>query len=291
VENLADLFLGLGKEDLSVLRAVEAGMRDHEWVPLQEIARFCGLAERKVEFRLRSLSQKKLVFLENLHYQGYQIGFHAYDLLALADLVEKGFVTGMGNRVGVGKESVVYEGLGDGPLIIKFHRQGQTSFKHVRRARGHLQDHPRGSWLYAANLAARHEFRVMGRLYPAVSIPRPIACSRHALAMEQISGSLLQKVELADPGECLEQLLMNVQKAFQVGIVHADLSEFNVMVTAEGIKIIDWPQAVDASHHNAVELLKRDLHNILGFFARRYGIERELEEVLAMVVVGGGDLI
>jgi RIO kinase 2 len=284
VENLAYLFLGLSKEDLSVLRAVEAGMRDHEWVPLPEIARSCGLSERRSEFRLASLSQKKLVFIENLHYQGYQIGFGAYDLLALADLVEKGIVTGLGNQVGVGKESVVYEGLGDGPLIIKLHRQGQTSFKHVRRARGHLRDLPRSSWLHAASLAARHEFRVMGRLYGAVSIPQPVAYSRHALAMEQVSGSLLQKVELADSGECLEQILMNVQTAFRLGIIHADLSEFNVMVTAEGIKIIDWPQAVDASHPNAVELLKRDLHNILGFFARRFGIERELEEVLAMVM-------
>lgn len=67
MENLADLFLGLGKEDFLVLRAVEAGMRDHEWVPLPEIARSCGFSERRSEFRLRSLSQKKLVFLENLH--------------------------------------------------------------------------------------------------------------------------------------------------------------------------------------------------------------------------------
>jgi RIO kinase 2 len=283
VENLAELFLGLEKEDLSVLRAVEAGMRDHEWVPLPEIARSCGLAERRAEFRLASLSQRRMVFLENLHYLGYQIGFGAYDLLALADLVEKGSVTGLGKRVGVGKESVVYEAVGDGPLIIKFHRQGQTSFKHVRRSRMHLRDLPRSSWLHAASLAARHEFRVMGRLYPEVSIPQPVACSRHALAMEEVNGLLLQKVELSDPAGCLEQILLNVQRAYQLGIVHADLSEFNVMVTGEDIKIIDWPQAVDASFINAQDLLKRDLYNILGFFARRYSIKRGLEEALAAV--------
>lgn len=283
MENLADLFLGLGKEDLSVLRAVEAGMRNHEWVPLPAIARYSGLAERRSELRLRALSKKKLVFQENLHYLGYQIGFGAYDLLALAELVEKGFVTELGDRIGVGKESVVYEAMGDGHLIIKLHRQGQTSFKHVRRSRMHLRDLPRGSWLHAASLAARHEYRVMERLYPAVAVPRPVACSRHALAMERISGMLLQKAELDDPGECLEKILENVKEAYKLGIVHADLSEFNVMVTGTDIKLIDWPQAVEAGRPNAVELLKRDLHNILVFFSRRYRIERDLEEAMAAV--------
>jgi RIO kinase 2 len=283
VKNLADLFLELSKEDLSVLRAVEVGMRGHEWVPLPEIARSCGLAERRTEFRLASLSRKKLVFQESLRYRGYQIGFGAYDLLALADLAEKGALTGLGERVGVGKESVVYEGLGDGPLIIKLHRQGQTSFKHVRRSRMHLRDLPRSSWLHAASLAARHEFKVMGRLYPAVSVPRPVAWSRHALAMERVGGTLLQKAVLVDPEECLEKILENVKEAYKLGIVHADLSEFNVMVTGVDIKLIDWPQAVETSHPNAVELLKRDLHNILVFFARRYRIKRETEEALAAV--------
>lgn len=79
-------------------------------------------------------------------------------------------------------------------------------------------------------------------------------------------------------------ILMNMQKAFMLGIVHADLSEFNVMTTGDEIKIIDWPQAVDTIHPNAVELLKRDLHNILEFFARRHSIKRELEEALAIVM-------
>jgi RIO kinase 2 len=71
--------------------------------------------------------------------------------------------------------------------------------------------------------------------------------------------------------------------AFRLGIDHADLSEFNVMVTGDGIRIIDWPQAVETSHPNAAELLKRDLSNILEFFARRYRIESDLDKAMAAV--------
>jgi RIO kinase 2 len=78
-------------------------------------------------------------------------------------------------------------------------------------------------------------------------------------------------------------ILEEVGKAYSLGIVHADLSEFNVMITEEGLKIIDWPQAVDLDHANSQELLERDLTNILRFFARRYKIDLPLEEALSRV--------
>jgi RIO kinase 2 len=283
VDNPAEAFLRLSREDLSVLSSIESGMKAHEWVPIQEIARLSGLPLRKVEYRLRILSEQKLVTRTTIHYEGYQIDFDAYDLLAISDLLKRNFITSIGDKIGVGKESVVFEALGEIPLVIKFHRQGRTSFKHVRRARDHLTDLPRLPWLYAASLAARHEFQVMQRLYPKVSVPRPVALSRHALAMELIYGDQLNKVVLSNPQDCLEIILDEVGNAYRLGIVHADLSEFNVMVTVEGLKIIDWPQAMETDHPNASVLLERDVGNVLRFFARRYKIDLSLEEAVSMV--------
>jgi RIO kinase 2 len=284
VVNLAQTFLRLSREDFSVLSSIEAGMRDHEWVPLPEIARVSGHSLRKAEYRLHLLSDMNLVFRETLHYEGYQIDFNAYDLLALADLVKKDHIASIGGKVGVGKESVVYEAMAEIPLVIKFHRQGRTSFKHVRRVRDHLKDLPRVSWLYAASKAARQEFRIMNRLFPQVSIPRPVALSRHALVMERVSGVQLNRVDLANPQECLDIILEEVGRAYQLGIVHADLSEFNVIVAEENLKIIDWPQAVETSHPNAVQLLERDVGNILRFFFRRYKIELSLQDALDKIL-------
>ena len=59
MENLAEAFLGLEREDFSLLEAIEFGMRDHEWVPLPEIARFSGLSGRKAEYRLGLLFRQK----------------------------------------------------------------------------------------------------------------------------------------------------------------------------------------------------------------------------------------
>jgi RIO kinase 2 len=283
VENLAEAFLSLGKEDFSLLGAIEVGMRDHEWVPIHVISQISGLPTRKAEYRLGLLFEQKLVDRETMHYLGYQIGFDAYDLVALSDFVKRNRVKSIGEQIGVGKESVVYDALGDTSLAIKFHRQGRTSFKHVRRLRDHLTDLPKVPWLYAASLAARREFQVMEKLYPVVSIPRPVAVSRHALAMEFVYGPQLNKITLSDPEDGLNMILEEVGKAWSRGIVHADLSEFNIMIADEGPKLIDWPQAVEVAHPHSQELLERDLSNVLRFFERKYKIMMPLEKALRLV--------
>jgi len=282
VENLAEALLGLSKDDRSLLSAIETGMKTHECVPSFVIAELSGLPVRKVEFRLGQLFEKKLVERESMHYLGYRIDFDAYDLLALSDFVKRGKVSAFGERIGVGKESVVYEAIGETHLAIKFHRQGRTSFKHIRRLRDHLTDKPKVPWLYAAALAARHEFAIMEKLYPKVSIPRPVACSRHALAMEFVSGPSLNHITLSDPENGLNMILGEVAAARRLGIIHADLSEFNIMVDESGPKIIDWPQAVEVTHPHAQELLERDLTNVLRFFQRKYRIEMPLNKALEL---------
>ena len=53
------------------------------------------------------------------------------------------------------------------------------------------------------------------------------------------------------------------------GVVHGDLSEFNVLLAADGPVIIDLPQAVDAAGNNhANRMLLRDVANLRGFFGR-----------------------
>ena len=283
MENFAEAYLKLSREDFSLLGAIETGMKAHEWVPISEISRLSGVPLRKAEHRLELLFEQKLVTRETLHYDGFQMDFDAYDLLALSDFVKRNFVLSIGDQIGVGKEAVVYAALGEGPLAIKFHRQGRASFKHVRRLRDHLTDLPRVPWLHAAALAARHEFEVMKKLYPAVAVPKPAALSRHALAMEMIAGDQLGRVTLNNPQDCLDMILDDVRKTWNLGVVHADLSEFNILVAEEGPRIIDWPQAVDLAHPHAEELLARDVSNVLRFFARKYRIEMPLERALGVV--------
>jgi RIO kinase 2 len=83
----------------------------------------------------------------------------------------------------------------------------------------------------------------------------------------------------------LDEILENVKKAYMdAGVIHADLSEFNILIKPDThILIIDWPQFVTRDHPNADELLERDVKNVLSFFKRKFGVRRELAEVLEFV--------
>jgi RIO kinase 1 len=62
-------------------------------------------------------------------------------------------------------------------------------------------------------------------------------------------------------------LLQQVVRMLCAGVVHGDLSEFNILLGADGPVIIDLPQAVDAAGNNhAHRMLLRDVANLRGFF-------------------------
>ena len=81
----------------------------------------------------------------------------------------------------------------------------------------------------------------------------------------------------------LEAILGQVREAYRLGVIHGDLSEFNVMVDGDLPYLIDWPQWVETDHPNAGETLERDLRVILTYFARKYGIEYPADRALAEV--------
>ena len=140
------------------------------------------------------------------------------------------------------------------------------------REREYTADRDHVSWLYTARKAAEREYDALESLYPDISVPRPIDHNRHAIVMEKIDGVELSKADLDDDqvlGVC-DLVLREVARAFDASYIHADMSEYNVFVSTDGVTIFDWPQAVSTDHENAADLLARDVENVLGHFHRKY---------------------
>jgi RIO kinase 2 len=291
IDDVIKVFRELDSKDLRILQGIELSMKHYEWVPMDELVKFTRLPFSMLEYRIRQLMQKKMVVAVNNPYEGYQIYYDAYDALALNTFVKRGTVSAIGDEIGVGKESVVIEavkepalGIGEPQgVIIKFHREGRTSFKSVKRVRSHLDDKEHFSWIYAARLAANREADIMRQLYPEVSVPKLIDNNRHAIVMEVAPGSLLYRTKLEEPELFLDMIIDQLKLTYRKGIIHSDISEYNIFVYDGGVQIIDWPQYVETTHPHADELLGRDVLNVLKYFKRKYSINRDQDEVMAHI--------
>ncbi len=294
INEVLRVFRELDKKDFRILTGIETGMKHFEWVPVEDLNKYTKLSPEKLDYRLKKLVRNNLVVRTFQPYEGYQIYFEGYDALALNTFVKRKSISAIGDEVGVGKESVIFEAIKEPelaigepiPVIIKFHREGRTSFKQVKRVREHLADREHFSWIYAARLAAQREYGIMTTLYPEVSIPKPIDQNRHAIVMELAKGSILAKTKVLDPEWYLDEILRQVKLTYSLGIIHADLSEYNIFVAEDCVQLIDWPQYVTPSHPHADELLERDVSNVLNHFYKKYGVKRDLEEVLRDIKSG-----
>jgi len=239
----------------------------------------------RLERSLYHLNKLKLLRRMSGSSLGYRLTILAYDVLAIHTLMKRGVLAEIGDKIGVGKESDVYLGIAPGGkrLAVKFHRVGRKSFRHVARNRPYkLED----SWLLQSKVSASREFAALKELYPrGAKVPKPVDKSRHVVVTELIEGAveLYTKPDIPDPLKALEDVLVTIEIAYKdVGIVHGDLSEYNIIVvpsTSEAF-IIDWPQYVEKDSPLAERLLRRDVEYVVRFFKKVYGIPLDVDEVV-----------
>ena len=216
------------------------------------------------------------------------MNYNGYDLLALNALVKAEILEYLGPSIGIGKEADVFEGITpeDKTVAVKFHRLGRTSFRDTKRKREYLADRRHTSWQYQSRLAAETEYKALQLMHEAgVQVPEPIYQNRHTITMQYIEGTQLSDIiSLEEPEIFLDDILVNMKKAYKAGIVHSDLSEYNILIDTEThVWIIDWPQYITKDHHNAEEILERDIGNITYYFERKYGTEMTRTEAIEYV--------
>jgi len=252
---------------------------------------------RAVERALRRLDryerESRMLVKRSEEYEVLEEVFDRPTLLTLYTLMNSRVLDYLNGVVSSGKESRVYWGVrGDGSdvavkiyltVAAEFRRRlpyiiGDPRFKGVKRGVRNL-----------VNLWASKEYRNLQTADEArVPCPKPYAVENNVLVMEFIgeegrSAPLLSEVEVGV--KKYREVLSSTHRLYRdAGLVHADLSEYNIFSYKGRLILFDFGSAVDVAHPNSREFLIRDITNINRFFSRRGVDVLPLDEALKVVV-------
>ncbi|EEY16424.1 serine/threonine-protein kinase RIO1 [Verticillium alfalfae VaMs.102] len=216
--------------------------------------------------------------------------------MILLQMINRGVVSEVHGTISTGKEANVYHAVlhpDDGPTLqraIKVYKTSIMVFKDRERyiAGEHRfqKGFDKSSNRSIVKLWAEKEFRNMRRIHAAgIPCPEPISLKLHVLAMTFLGdkrGWAFPRLRDANlVGEDLDQvwrglyvqLLGLMRRLYQVcRLVHADLSEYNILYNDNTLYIIDVSQSVEPDHPRASEFLRMDIKNVGDFF-RRKGVD------------------
>ncbi len=209
----------------------------------------------------------------------------------LRSLLEEGLIDSVVRQLMSGKEAMVYVvRCGDETRCAKVYKEAtQRSFrqavdytenrkvKNSRQARAMAKgtrfgrESQEAAW-QSAEVDALYRLAAAG-----VRVPKPFNFHEGVLLMELVvdaegdAAPRLNDVDFtADEARAHHAtLIAEVVRMLTAGVIHGDLSEFNILLAADGPVIIDLPQAVDAAGNNhAQRMLLRDVQNLANFFGR-----------------------
>lgn len=210
--------------------------------------------------------------------------FDKSTLLTLYSLANSGVIDTLHGVIKTGKESNVLFALGKGgrSLAVKIHRtstsnyksmlrylDGDYRFKGIKKSRRSIVY----SWVKKEfkNLAVAREC--------GVSVPRLIAYKNNVLVMSFIGergipAPMLKNSEVKNPEELFDEIVGFIKALYCVGgIIHSDLSEYNILIKNKKPIFIDLSHAVVKQHPMAQDFLKRDVSNIARFFRKYMSID------------------
>jgi RIO kinase 1 len=216
--------------------------------------------------------------------------FDRATLLVLSKMIKKRIIETVDYPVSTGKEANVFRATTPSgeTVAIKIYK---VETAHFFRKSGYLEGDPRFQKIKHTDRGiveafARKEYKNLQICEEAgVHAPRPLYVLKHVLVMGFLGeeGLPYPTMDMVGPrGEKdLDSILQDVKGMYRAGLVHADLSEYNIML-GDMPFLIDFGQGVVLAHPNAQMFLERDVKIVLKYF-ERHGVKRDFEKTMRWI--------
>jgi len=215
--------------------------------------------------------------------------FSKHSMGLLFQMQSQGYFEKLESTISVGKEANIFTAITkhDERVIVKIYRLENCNFTKMY---DYLRYDPRYSDVKNRSRLiifswAQREYRNLMLAREVIKVPKPIAFKDNIVVMEFIGDDEHASRELKDappkdPKRFYAKIINNMQKLFKKGLVHGDLSQFNILNHDEEPVFIDFSQGTMTTSPNAKELITRDVKNICIYF-RKYFLISEAEELKA----------
>jgi len=195
-------------------------------------------------------------------------------LMTIYNLQNRGYLDSVESIVSTGKEANIFYGLRKKRSVaIKIFRTATSSFRNIRE---YILSDPRfkGITCNRRKLTyawAKREFKNLMRVYKKVKVPKPITVENNVLLMQFLGRKgvpypRMKDVGPKDPEKDFEETINRIKTMYDLGIVHSDLSEYNILVNKE-MYFIDFSLGTVLEDPNALSFLERDIKNMIRYFS------------------------
>jgi len=216
--------------------------------------------------------------------------FDAFTQRTLFILQSKGAFDALIGPLSIGKESNVFlASKGKQMVIVKIYRMQNCDFTSMY---DYIRKDPR--YLFLQNkrrqiiLAwVQREYKNLLRAEKAgIRVPQVFDWKNHIL-IEEMIGSKEPAPKLKDappkaPQQFFDKVIGMMEQLYTEGLIHGDLSSFNILNDKEMPVFIDFSQATLVKTPNSLELLERDVKNVLAFF-KKVSIREDPEQILKRI--------
>jgi len=212
-------------------------------------------------------------------------------------LITRGHFEGLESPISIGKESNVFSALRrDGSrVMVKIYRLEACDFN---RMYDYIKDDKRFLSLKKGkrNIIfswVQREYRNLLKAREAnVSVPTPLTFLNNILVLEFVGDGGIIAPKLKDkapknPKDFFQKVIENMKKVHKAGLVHADLSAFNILNYNEMPVFIDFSQCTSLESSRAGEYLERDIRNICSFF-KKIGLRADETKAKEQIVEQNG---
>jgi RIO kinase 1 len=211
--------------------------------------------------------------------------FSQHSKALLFQMSSQGHFEELQSTIKVGKEANVFSAKTktDDKIIVKIYRLENCNFGKMYE---YLSQDPRYTSLNKKTRMivfawTQREYKNLLLARQAIKVPKPIAFKDNILLMEFI-GDEHPAPELKDsppknPKKFYKKVLDTMKKLFDKGLIHGDLSPFNILNYNEEPVFIDFSQSTTTTASNAKELITRDVKNMTHYFRKFFPISEEEE--------------